>query len=47
MDTFHATQDGIGEMEFYELNYGGVNQRLQESLDLWKSCGYTPKGFRL
>ena len=44
---FHATtQDGIGEMEFYELNYGGANQRLQESLDLWKSCGYTPKGFR-
>jgi peptidoglycan/xylan/chitin deacetylase (PgdA/CDA1 family) len=44
---FHATtQDGIGEMEFFELNYGGANQRLQESLDLWKSCGYTPKGFR-
>ena len=44
---FHATQqDGIGEMEFLELQYGPAQQRLQESMDLWKSCGYTPKGFR-
>ena len=44
---FHATQqDGIGEMEFIELDYGPAQQRLQESMDLWKSCGYTPKGFR-
>ena len=45
---FHTTeqQDGIGEMEFIELDYGPAQQRLQESMDLWKSCGYTPKGFR-
>ena len=44
---YHACKnEGIGEMEFYELNHGEANQRIQESLDLWKSCGYTPKGFR-
>ena len=44
---FHACEmDGIGEMEFLELQYGPAQQRLQESMDLWKSCGYTPKGFR-
>ena len=44
---YHACkQEGIGEMEFYELNYSDTVQRIQESQDLWKSCGYTPKGFR-
>ena len=44
---YHACkQEGIGEMEFYELNYSDAVQRIQESQDLWKSCGYTPKGFR-
>ena len=44
---YHACKnEGIGETEFYELNHGEANQRIQESLDLWKSCGYKPKGFR-
>ena len=44
---YHACkQEGIGEMEFYELNYSDAVQRIQESQDLWKSCGYPPKGFR-
>ena len=44
---FHACEmDGIGEMEFLELQYGPAQQRLQESMDLWESCGYKPKGFR-
>ena len=44
---YHACkQEGIGEMEFYELNYSDAVQRIQESQDLWKSCGYIPKGFR-
>ncbi len=44
---YHACkQEDIGEMEFFELNYGEATQRIQESMDLWKSCGYTPKGFR-
>ena len=44
---FHACKnEGIGEMEFYELNHGEANQRLQESLSLWEECGYIPKGFR-
>ena len=43
---FHACKnEGIGEMEFYELNHGEANQRLQESLSLWEECGYKPKGF--
>ena len=44
---FHACKnEGIGEMEFYELNHGEANQRLQESLSLWEECVYKPKGFR-
>ena len=44
---YHACKnEGIGEMEFYELNHGESNQRLQESLSLWEKCGYKPKGFR-
>ena len=44
---YHACKnEGIGEMEFYELNYGDATQRIQESLDLWEQCGHKPKGFR-
>ena len=44
---YHACKhEGVGEMEFYELSYGEANQRIQESIDLWKKCGYKPKGFR-
>ncbi len=44
---FHACeQEDIGEMEFVELDYGSAVQRIQNSLDLWESCGYKPKGFR-
>ena len=44
---YHACkQEGIGEMEFYELNYSDAVQRIQESQDLWKICGYTTKGIR-
>jgi peptidoglycan/xylan/chitin deacetylase (PgdA/CDA1 family) len=44
---YHACKtDGIGEMEFYELNFGDATQRIQDSLQLWKDSGYTPKGFR-
>ena len=38
--------EGIGEMEFFELSYGESVQRIQESLELWEKCGYKPKGFR-
>jgi len=37
---------GVGEMEFFELNYSESVQRIQKSLELWKNCGYKPKGFR-
>ena len=47
MDIFTFKQDGIGEMEFIELDYGRPTKITRESMDLWKSCGYTPKGFRL
>ena len=44
---YHACKnDGIGEMEFYELTTGEANQRIQESLSLWEECGYKPHGFR-
>ena len=44
---YHAcVNEGVGEMEFFELNYGDATQRIQESLELWESCGYKPKGFR-
>ncbi len=44
---YHACKnDGIGEMEFYELTTGEANQRIQESLSLWVECGYKPHGFR-
>jgi|TARA_B100000073_G_scaffold189677_1_gene157049 peptidoglycan/xylan/chitin deacetylase (PgdA/CDA1 family) len=44
---YHACQnEGIGEMEFVELNYGDATQRIQKSLELWESFGYKPKGFR-
>ena len=44
---YHACEnEGIGEMEFFELDYAGATQRIQESLTLWESCGYKPKGFR-
>jgi peptidoglycan/xylan/chitin deacetylase (PgdA/CDA1 family) len=44
---YHACKsEGIGEMEFFELNYGEAVERVQESLNLWESCGYKPKGFR-
>ena len=44
---FHACKnEGIGEMEFFELSYGESVQRIQESLELWKKSGYKPKGFR-
>ena len=44
---YHACQnEGIGEMEFFELSYGESVQRIQESLELWEKCGYKPKGFR-
>ena len=38
--------EGIGEMEFFELNHSESVQRIQKSLELWKKCGYKPKGFR-
>jgi peptidoglycan/xylan/chitin deacetylase (PgdA/CDA1 family) len=37
---------GVGEMEFFELNHSESVQRIQKSLELWKNCGYKPKGFR-
>jgi len=37
---------GVGEMEFFELNHSESVQRIQKSLELWKKCGYKPKGFR-
>ena len=37
---------GVGEMEFFELNLSESVQRIQKSLELWKKCGYKPKGFR-
>ena len=44
---YHACKNnGIGEMEFYELTTGEANQRIQESLSLWEECGYKPHGFR-
>ena len=44
---YHACHnEGIGEMEFFELQYGDATQRIQDSLNLWESCGYKPKGFR-
>jgi len=44
---YHACKtDGIGEMEFYELNFGDATQRIQDSLQLWEDSGYKPKGFR-
>jgi hypothetical protein len=44
---YHACKsEGIGEMEYFELNYGEAVERVQESLNLWESCGYKPKGFR-
>ena len=44
---YHACKnDGIGEMEFYELTTGEANQRIQESLSLWEEYGYKPHGFR-
>ena len=44
---YHACHnEGIGEMEFFELDFAGATQRLQESLNLWEECGYKPKGFR-
>ena len=44
---YHACKnEGVGEMEFYELTTGEANQRIQESLSLWEECGYTPHGFR-
>ncbi len=44
---YHACHtEGIGEMEFFELQHGEANQRIQDSLNLWESCGYKPKGFR-
>ena len=44
---YHACKsEGIGEMEFFELNYGEAVERVQESLNLWESCGYKPKGVR-
>ena len=44
---YHACKtENVGEMEFFELNYGEATQRIQESLNLWESCGYKPKGFR-
>ena len=44
---YHACKhEGVGEMEFYELSYGEANQRIQESIDLWKKCGHRPNGFR-
>ena len=44
---YHACKtENVGEMEFFELNYGETTQRIQESLNLWESCGYKPKGFR-
>lgn len=44
---YHACKnDGIGEMEFYELTTGEANQRIQESLSLWEECGHKPHGFR-
>jgi len=33
-------------MEFFELNHSESVQRIQKSLELWKNCGYKPKGFR-
>ena len=36
----------LGEMEFLELNYKESLERLQDSMNLWKKCGYTPRGFR-
>tara|TARA_B100001109_G_scaffold142999_1_gene116389 strand:- start:306 stop:1013 length:708 start_codon:yes stop_codon:yes gene_type:complete len=36
----------LGEMEFMELQHGEAVQRIQESLNLWRACGYQPKGFR-
>jgi len=44
---YHACKnEGVGEMEFYELTTGEANQRIQESLSLWEECGYKPHGFR-
>ena len=44
---YHACKnEGVGEMEFFELGYSESFQRIQESLELWKTCGYKPKGFR-
>jgi len=44
---YHACKnEGIGEMEFFELSYGESVQRIQESLELWEKSGYKPKGFR-
>jgi|TARA_R110000824_G_scaffold232230_4_gene420187 peptidoglycan/xylan/chitin deacetylase (PgdA/CDA1 family) len=44
---YHACKnEGVGEMEFFELGYSESVQRIQESLELWKTCGYKPKGFR-
>ena len=44
---YHACKnEGVGEMEFYELSTGEANQRIQESLSLWEECGHKPHGFR-
>ena len=37
----------IGECEFFELDYQGAIDRINESIREWNSCGYLPKGFRM
>ena len=43
----HCQSEGIGECEFYELDYKGAVDRINESMEEWSSCNYIPQGFRM
>ena len=45
---FHQCErTDIGECEFYELDYKGAIDRINESMSEWNNCGFLPQGFRM
>jgi len=45
---FHQCErTDIGECEFYELDYKGAIDRINESMSEWNNCGFIPQGFRM
>ena len=45
-DVSPQNKQHIGEQEFLELSYSQAEDRIKQSLSLWKSCGHIPNGFR-